>query len=118
MALLRSHLEHYVQVWAPWYKKRHCPNYLSQVESHQGGHEAGEYDIDGETEGIRFVRPREAEAQRDFTALHCYLAGRHREIRARLCLEVDRVRMTVNKHILQQGTLKLNIRKNYYHESG
>lgn len=47
----------------------------------------------------------------DFTAVYNYLMGRHTEDRGRLCLEVGSDRVTVNKHILQQGTFKLDISK-------
>lgn len=65
-----------------------------------------------------FVQPGEEAAWRDFTAAYCYLMGRQTEIRARPCLEVSRGRMTVNKPILQQETLQLDIRKKKYHEYG
>lgn len=58
-----------------------------------------------------FVQPGEEAAWRDFTAAYCYLMGRQTEIRARPCLEVSRGRMTVNKPILQQETLQLDITK-------
>jgi len=47
----------------------------------------------------------------DFTVVYNHLMGRHMEDRARLYLEVDRDRMKVNQHILQQGTFKSDIGK-------
>lgn len=64
----------------------------------------------GETEEMGFVQPGEEATWRGFATVYCYLKGSHREIRARFSWRWA-VRMTLNEHILQQGTLRLDIRK-------
>lgn len=83
---------------------------MNQMESHQGGHGPGEHGIHGDARGTGFVQPEEEAVQGNFTAVYNYLMGTHTEDKQTL-LRGGRDKMTVNRHILQQGKFQFDISK-------